>query len=101
MIIPWIPDNYKTETDIDLREAYQYYRTPRGQHPNWQNKMRFISMDAVMAFDAFYLVEMLLTHPLQIVVGSKQGAFGSNKDGQELYERAASTHKDLLVMEGA
>ena len=79
MIVPWIPDEYKNETDIDLKESYQYYRTSRGYHPNWQNKMRFISMDAVMAFDAFYLVEMLLTQPIQIITGSQQGAFGQKK----------------------
>ncbi len=101
MIVPWIPDEYKDADDIDLREAYQYYRTTRGANPNWQNKMRFTSLDAVMAFDAFQLSDMLLTQPLQIIVGSKQGAFGSNKDGQELYNRAASTHKNLVVMEGA
>lgn len=101
MIIPWIPDEQKDAEDIDLYEAYDYYRTSRGYHPNWQNKMRFISMDGVMAYDAFYLVEMLLTQPLQIVVGSKPGAFGSNKDGHDLYERAASTVKDIQVMEGA
>lgn len=101
MIIPWIPDEQKDAEDIDLREAYDYYRTARGYHTNWQNKMRFISMDGVMAFDAFYLVEMLLTQPLQIVVGSQPGAFGSNKDGHELYERAASTDKDLMTLEGA
>jgi len=101
MIVPWIPDDYKDATDIDLREAYQYYRTSRGQHTNWQNKMRFVSMDAVMAFDAFYLAEMLLTQPLQIVTGSEQGAFGSVRDGRELYDRAASGKKDLLVMKGA
>ena len=101
MIIPWIPEEYKDSDDIDLKEAYDYYCTSRGQHPNWQNKMRFISMDAVMAYDAFYLVEMLLTQPLQIITGSQQGAFGSRQDGHELYERAASTQKDLLVMDGA
>ncbi len=101
MIVPWMPDEYKDADDIDLREGYDYYRTPRNGYPGWENKMRFISMDAVMAFDAFYLIEMLLTQPLQIIVGSKQGVFGSNKDGHELYERAASTQKDLLVMEGA
>ncbi|MBF7818294.1 alpha/beta hydrolase [Klebsiella quasivariicola] len=101
MIIPFIPDEYKTSDDIDLREAWQYYRTERGAVPNWQNKMRFTGMDAVIVFDAFYLSDSLLTQPLQIVVGSKQGAFGSNKDGHELYQRAASKHKDLLVLDGA
>lgn len=43
---------------------------------------------------------MLLTQPLQIIVGDKQGAFGSYRDGLELYERAGSQKKDLLVLEG-
>lgn len=101
MIIPFIPDEYKTSDDIDLREAWQYYRTERGSVPNWQNKMRFTGMDAVIVFDAFYLSDTLLTQPLQIVTGSKLGAFGSKKDGHDLYQRAASKHKDLLVLDGA
>lgn len=101
MILPWIPDEYKDSEDIDLREAYLYYRTPRGQNPNWQNKMLFTSLDAVMAYDAFYLSEMLLTQPLQVIVGSTKGAFGSNRDGHEIYKRAASTEKDIVVLEGA
>jgi hypothetical protein len=100
-ILPWIPDDYKNADDIDLREAYAYYRSSRGATPNWQNKMRYTSLDAVMAFDAFQFSEMLLTQPLQIVVGSKQGAFGSNKDGHELYTSAASIKKNLVVLKGA
>ncbi|MCU0120526.1 alpha/beta hydrolase [Pseudomonas sp. B2M1-30] len=101
MVIPWIPDEYKDSDDIDLRGAYQYYRTPRGETPNWQNKMRFVSLDAVMAFDAFAHAEMLLTQPLEVVTGSEIGAYGSTKTGREVYERAASTKKDLLVLNGA
>ena len=101
IIVPWIPDEYKNSTDIDLREAYQYYRTPRAAHPNWQNKMRFSTMDAVMAYDAFALADMLLTQPLQIIVGSKPGAFNSNRDGHELYKVAVSSQKDLFVLDGA
>lgn len=101
MIVPWIPDEYRTSEDVDLREAYDYYRTPRGANPNWRNRMRFATMDAVMPSDSFYLADMLLTQPLQIVVGSKQGAFGSNRDGHELFRMAASPKKDIQVMEGA
>lgn len=101
MIVQWIPDEYKDAEDIDQRGAYDYYRSSRGETPNWPNQMRFTSMDAVLAFDAFYLSEMLLTQPLQIIVGSQQGSFGSNRDGHELYERAASTNKDIMVLEGA
>ena len=101
MIVPWVPEENKDAADIDLREAYEYYRTPRGQHPCSPNKLRFTSMGAVIGFDAFHLVDMLLTQPLQIIVGSQHGAFGSNKDGHYLYENVASKEKDLLVMEGA
>ncbi|MCR6727714.1 alpha/beta hydrolase [Agrobacterium fabrum] len=101
MIVPWIPDEYQQSTDIDLREAYQYYRTSRAHNSNWQNKLRFSTMDAVMPYSAFHLSDTLLTQPLQIVVGSKPGAFNSNRDGHDLYKQAASTKKDLMVMEGA
>lgn len=101
LIVPWVPDENKEAADIDLREAYEYYRTPRGQHPNSPNKCHFTGMGAIIGFDAFHLVDMLLTQPLQIIVGSQQGAFGSNRDGHYLYEHAASKEKDLLVMEGA
>ncbi|MGE1157123.1 alpha/beta hydrolase, partial [Pseudomonas kitaguniensis] len=52
------------------------------------------------AFDAFHMVEELLTQPIQIITGSVPGAFGSLKDGQELYARVKS-QKDLFVVEGA
>ncbi|PEX92762.1 hydrolase [Bacillus cereus] len=58
-------------------------------------------MGSVIDFDAFHLADTLLTQPLQIIVGSKQGVFGSYKDGHELYKKAASEKKDLLVVEGA
>lgn len=54
-----------------------------------------------VGFDAFHLAEHLLTQPLQIIVGSKPGAFGSHRDGYELFNRAASNKKDLFVVEGA
>jgi fermentation-respiration switch protein FrsA (DUF1100 family) len=106
MITNWIPRSHEEReqagiTDIDVTEAVDYYTTPRGQSPNSPNKLNFTSMGSVIGFDAFHLVEELLTQPLQIIVGSVKGAFGSYKDGHELYNRAASEKKDLLVVEGA
>lgn len=104
MIVNWIPCNQEERekagmTDIDLVEAVDYYTTSRGQSPNSPNKLKFTSLDSLLGFDAFHLVEELLTQPLQIVVGDKQGIFGSYRDGQELYKRAASAKKDILVLE--
>ena len=106
MITNWIPRNHEERenagiTEIDVTEAVDYYTTSRGQSVNSPNKLHFTSMGSVIGFDAFHLADTLLTQPLQIIVGSKQGAFGSYKDGHELYKKAASEKKDLLVVEGA
>jgi fermentation-respiration switch protein FrsA (DUF1100 family) len=54
-----------------------------------------------LAFDAFHLAEYLLTQPLMIIIGDKVGAFGSYRDGYELFNKAASTKKYLHVVKGA
>ena len=101
LITNWIPKNQEElvaagMTDIDIVEAVEYYTT-RGQSVNSPNKLNFTSMGSVIGFDAFHLADTLLTQPLQIIVGSKQGAFGSYKDGHELYEKAASEKKIYLL----
>ncbi|MFB5675226.1 alpha/beta hydrolase [Paenibacillus terreus] len=106
MVTQWIPNSHAEReeadmTDIDMVEAVDYYRTPRGQSPNSPNKLKFTSIGSIIGFDAFHLADSLLTQPLQIIVGGVQGAFGSYKDGHELYNRAASQKKDLFVIEGA
>lgn len=88
-------------TDIDIEEAVEYYRTPRGENPNSPNRLRFDSLDKAMAFDAFHLADHLLTQPLMIIIGDKVGAFGSYRDGYELFNKAASTKKYLHVVKGA
>ncbi len=105
MITQWIPNSQEEREkagidDIDIKEAIDYYKTPRGQSPNSPNKLKFTSMENVIAFDAFHLADQLLTQPLQIVVGSIKGGFGSYHDGHELYEKAVSKDKDILVLDG-
>lgn len=87
--------------DIDIVEAVDYYQTPRGQHPNSPNHLRVDSLDKAMAFDAFHLAELLLTQPLHIVIGDTVGAFGSYRDGYELFNKAASKQKTIQVVQGA
>ncbi|WP_432840923.1 alpha/beta hydrolase [Dactylosporangium sp. CA-092794] len=105
LITPWIPDTPTAAaeagvTDLDVLEAVDYYRTARGFHERSVNRLRFTSNAAMLAFDAFHLVEELLTQPLQVVVGNRIGSFGSYRDGQDLYHRAPGK-KDLLVVDGA
>lgn len=101
LIIPWVTEENRDAQNIDLREAYEYYLTPRGQHPCSTNRLRFTSMANIMAFDSLFMAESLLTQPLEIIVGDNVGAFGSYDTGKELYQRAAAKDKELYVIEGA
>lgn len=85
-------------TDIDLYQATEYYRTPRGQKPNGATSVNFSSLGPALGWDAFHLAEVLLTQPLLAVVGDQPGAFGSYRDGFEIVGRARSTQKELVVL---
>lgn len=102
-IINWIPTSPQEArdagiTDIDILEAVDYYTTPRGQHKNSPNKVNLVSFAAIINFDAFRFAEKLLTQPLQVIIGEKPGGFGSYRDGYEIFNAAASTKKDLMVV---
>ncbi|WP_336334482.1 alpha/beta hydrolase [Pseudomonas putida] len=87
-------------TEIDVYEATEYYRTPRGQKPNGLNRSLLSHQGNAVGWDAFHLAETLLTQPLMVVVGDKVGAFGAYRDGCEIIGRAASRHKELVVVPG-
>jgi len=87
-------------TDIDLLEATDYYRSPRAHHANGEVTGLFSFNSAAMAWDAFAHVELLLTQPLMVVVGDQVGGFGAYRDGCEVHGRAASKHKELVVLPG-
>lgn len=81
LINNWIPNSTEDAqqlgiNEMDLLEAIDYYRTPRGQHPNSCNKLLFTSMSNLIMFDAFHLAEYFLTQPLLVIVGDKVGGFG-------------------------
>ncbi|MEV6906719.1 alpha/beta hydrolase [Amycolatopsis sp. NPDC051071] len=88
-------------TDVDIVNAVEYYTTPRGQSAGSPNKLRFSGLEAAVGFDAFHLAEVLLTQPLQVIVGDVPGGFGSYRDGFELFDRARSEKKDIFIVQGA
>ncbi|KAB2590226.1 alpha/beta hydrolase [Streptomyces arboris] len=84
--------------DVDVVEAVDYYTTPRGQHPNSPDKLRFSGLAAAVGFDAFHLAERLLTQPLLVVGCDTPGSFGSHRDAYEIFDRAASEKKELFIV---
>lgn len=87
-------------TDIDVLEATEYYKTARGQQPHGATRQLMSFTGAAMGWDAFLHAEALLTQPLMVVIGDKAGGFGAYRDGWEIYGRAASTDKHIVVAEG-
>ncbi|MBT1703405.1 alpha/beta hydrolase [Chryseosolibacter indicus] len=106
MITNWTPNSAEEAmqagiNEFDMLEAINYYRTPRGEFPTSNNKLLFTSMANLITFDAFHLAEFLLTQPLLVIVGDKVGAFGSYRDGFDLYNKAASSSKKIHIVKGA
>lgn len=86
-------------TDIDVLEATDYYRNRNPQEGSG-TRMLFSHAAANIAWDAFAFAETLLTQPIMVVFGDKPGGFGAYRDGMEIYGRAASKVKELVVLEG-
>jgi len=93
---PYVPNLGDTTAARDLREAADYYLTLRGQHPNAQNKMLLTSLTSWAAFDAFNLVDPLLTQPVMIVAGSEADSLWHS---DELYAKAQGK-KELFIVSG-
>ncbi|WP_292008443.1 alpha/beta hydrolase [Chryseobacterium sp.] len=87
-------------TDIDVLEATDYYKTSRGAQPNGATSALFSHRAVAVDWNAFSNAETLLTQPLLVVIGDKPGGFGAYRDGQEIYGRAASKKKEIVVVEG-
>ncbi|MBC9914261.1 alpha/beta hydrolase [Chitinophaga varians] len=86
--------------DIDVLEATDYYKTPRGQKPNGATSVLFSRLSTGLGWDAFHLAEVLLTQPILVIIGDKPGGFGAYRDGYEIHHRAKSEKKELLVVKG-
>jgi fermentation-respiration switch protein FrsA (DUF1100 family) len=98
--VPFVPEHLEDineNTPTMLREGYDYYRTPRGQHPNSKGRFLMTSLDKMLAFSTFNLLPSLLTQPLLLIAGS-------NADTKIFSERAyalANGPKELFVVDGA
>jgi len=103
-LLPASPEAAKAagQTDRDVVEATDYYKTPRGQHPGGPARMLFSHAQKTLAWDAFAFAELLLTQPVMVVIGQKVGSFGAFRDGMEIHGRAtASADRQLVSLENA
>ena len=52
-------------------EGFEYYRTPRAQHPRSATFLDWTSVDKMATFDAFALIPLIGQRPLLMIVGTR------------------------------
>lgn len=95
---PLAPLNEKDAPNEELRQAWEYYHTPRAEYPTAPGYMTARSLDQIIPYDAYNKAEAFLTQPLQIVAGSEAGSKWMSDD---LLKRAASEDKAMHIVKGA
>lgn len=87
-----------SENDTDnTREFFDYYRTPRGQHPNSTTSYSYSSLAPMMNFFPFVQIETISPRPLLFIVGERAVSAYFSEDA---YNKAAEP-KELFVVPGA
>ncbi|WP_368206705.1 alpha/beta hydrolase [Aeromonas sp. s5] len=95
--IPLAPLREEDAPNEELREAWEYYHTPRCEHPNAPGFALTRNLNQIITYDAYHKAEAFLTQPILAVAGSVAGSKWMSDD---LLARAASTDKTLHVVEG-
>ncbi len=99
-LVPVVPDSadqFTDKTPALYREGYEYYRTPRAQHPNSPNRYTFTSLGLQMAFFPFEQIEAISPRPILMIAGSRADTLYFSKDALE----KAKEPKELFVIPGA
>ncbi|WP_122928008.1 MULTISPECIES: alpha/beta hydrolase [Sphingobium] len=96
--MPLAPMNEADAPNEELRQAWEYYHTPRAEYPTAPGFATLRSLNQIITYDAYHMADVYLTQPIQIVAGSMAGSKWMSDD---LYDRAASTDKAFHVVEGA
>ena len=101
-VVPDSPASFTESTPQLYREGYDYYRTPRAQHPNSPNRYMFSSLPLQMAFFPFEQLDTISPRPLLVIAGSKadtlfwsQEVYKKTKEPKELHIVEGATHIDM------
>jgi fermentation-respiration switch protein FrsA (DUF1100 family) len=83
-------------------EGFEYYRTPRGEHPRSTRAYPWESVDKIGAFDAYSLLSLIGQRPVLLIVGTRAvtswmsvEAFEKAVGPKELHWIDGASHVDL------
>lgn len=96
--IPLAPMKEADAPNEELRQAWEYYHTPRAEYCTAPGFATARSLTQIITYDAFHKAEAYLTQPLLAVVGSNAGSKWMSDD---MIARAASADKKMHIVEGA
>lgn len=96
--MPLAPIKEADAPNEELRQAWEYYHTPRAEYPTAPGYATLRSLNQIITYDAYHMADVYLTQPIQIVAGSVAGSKWMSDD---LFARAASTDKSFHIVEGA
>lgn len=108
LYVPIIPDTKEeipADAPVFLKEAVDYYRTPRAYYPTATNRSTFTSTADAIRFYPFENL-YLMDRPLLIISGDKsdtlkysEAAYEADKGPKELYLIKGATHVDMYDKE--
>jgi fermentation-respiration switch protein FrsA (DUF1100 family) len=97
-----VPDWVDDSTPQPVREFYEYYKTPRAQHPRATNEWVVRSADQLAQYDSYAGVDKIAPRPLLMIAGTdaftlpySQKAVEKAGETAELFELEGATHVDL------
>jgi fermentation-respiration switch protein FrsA (DUF1100 family) len=97
-----VPDRITDKDTENTREFYDYYRTPRAQHPNTDTSYSLASQAPMMNFFPFAQIETISPRPLLFIVGERavsayfsEDAYGKAVEPKELFVVPGASHVDL------
>jgi len=99
-LVAAVPDSAASFTERTpqlYREGYDYYRTPRAQHPNSPNRYVFSSLPQQMGFFPFEQLDTISPRPVLVIAGSRADTLFWS---EQVYQKAKEP-KELFVVDGA
>jgi uncharacterized protein len=101
-LVSAVPDEVDAATPAPVREFFDYYRTPRAQHPRSTNEWVLRNAEQLDQYDSYADVDKIAPRPLLMIAGSEavtlgssQGAVAKAGDSAELFVIEGAAHVDL------
>jgi len=109
-VVPIVPETEEEAKGFPPRslfgEAYDYYRTPRAQHPRAPSRYVFRSVDRIAQYSSYDLIHLIAPRPLLMIHGTdadtarfSREAIEKAREPKELFWIEGASHVDLYDKE--